>query len=47
MSHNHFTLGFPIKSPADSKAVAEQLQPLIPQLIALATRRNMQAEKRD
>ena len=23
MSHNHFTLGFPLKSPADAKAVAE------------------------
>jgi hypothetical protein len=32
MSHNHFTLGFPLKSPADAKAVAEQLSPLIPSL---------------
>src|SRR5277367_3735887 len=32
MSHNHFTLGFPLKSPADAKAVAEQLPPLMPAL---------------
>jgi len=32
MSHNHFTLGFALKSPADAKAVAEQLPPLIPAL---------------
>jgi hypothetical protein len=32
MSHNHFTLGFPLKSPADAKAVAEQLPPLMPGL---------------
>jgi hypothetical protein len=29
MSHNHFTLGFALKSPADAKAVAEQLPPLM------------------
>jgi hypothetical protein len=29
MSHNHFTLSFPLKSPADAKAVAEQLPPLM------------------
>jgi hypothetical protein len=32
MSHNHFTLGFALKSPADAKAVAEQLPPLMPTL---------------
>src|SRR5277367_5315516 len=32
MSHNHFTLGFPLKSPADAKVVAEQLPPLMPGL---------------
>jgi hypothetical protein len=32
MSHNHFTLGFALKSPADAKAVAEQLPPLMPAL---------------
>jgi hypothetical protein len=30
MSQNHFTLGFPLKAPADAKAVAEQLPPLMP-----------------
>lgn len=29
MSHNHFTLSFPLKSPADAKAVAEDLPPLM------------------
>jgi len=32
MSQNHFTLGFPLKSPADAKALAEQLLPLMPGL---------------
>jgi hypothetical protein len=32
MSHNHFTLGFALKSPTDAKAVAEQLPPLMPAL---------------
>ena len=32
MSQNHFTLGFPLKSPADAKALAEQLPPLMPGL---------------
>jgi hypothetical protein len=31
-SQNHFTLSFPLKSPADAKAVAEQLPPLMPSL---------------
>jgi len=30
MSQNHFTLSFPLKSPADAKAIAEQLPPLMP-----------------
>jgi len=30
MSQNHFTLGFPLKTPADAKALAEQLPPLVP-----------------
>jgi hypothetical protein len=29
MSHNHFTLSFPLKSPADAKAVVEDLLPLM------------------
>src|SRR5271169_3921743 len=29
MSQNHFTLHFPLKSPADAKALAEQLPPLM------------------
>jgi hypothetical protein len=32
MSQNHFTLAFPLKSPADSKALTEQLPPLMPEL---------------
>jgi hypothetical protein len=32
MSHNHFTLGFALKSAADAKAVAEELPPLMPAL---------------
>lgn len=30
MSQNHFTLSFPLKSPADAKAAAELLPPLMP-----------------
>jgi hypothetical protein len=30
MSQNHFTLRFPLKSPADAKALSEQLPPLMP-----------------
>ena len=30
MSQNHFTLSFPLKAPADAKALAEQLPPLMP-----------------
>jgi len=36
MSQNHFTLSFPLKSPADAKAVAEQLPPLMPGLFQAA-----------
>jgi hypothetical protein len=32
MSQNHFTLSFSLKSPADAKALAEQLPPLMPGL---------------
>ena len=32
MSQNHFTLSFPLKTPADAKALAEQLPPLMPGL---------------
>src|SRR5271163_1934787 len=32
MSQNHFTLSFPLKSPANAEAVAEQLPPLMPGL---------------
>jgi hypothetical protein len=31
MSQNHFTLSFPLKSPEDAKAIAEQLLPLMPE----------------
>ena len=32
MSQNHFTLSFPLKSPADAKLVSERLSPLMPGL---------------
>src|SRR6267142_4047240 len=36
MSQNHFTVSFPLKAPADAKALAEQLPPLMPQLFQAA-----------
>jgi hypothetical protein len=30
MSQNHFTLSFPLKTPADAKLIAEELPPLMP-----------------
>jgi hypothetical protein len=36
MSQNHFTLSFPLKSPADAKALAEQLPPLMPAMFKAA-----------
>jgi hypothetical protein len=36
MSQNHFTLGFPLKSPADAKVLAEQLPPMMPPLFQAA-----------
>jgi hypothetical protein len=35
MSQNHFTLSFPLKTPADAKALAEQLPPLMPGLFSV------------
>jgi hypothetical protein len=32
MAQNHFTVSFPLKSPADAQALAEQLPPLMPSL---------------
>src|SRR5450432_1466496 len=32
MSQNHFTLRFPLKTPADAKALADLLPPLMPGL---------------
>jgi hypothetical protein len=32
MSQSHFTLSFPLKSPADAKALAQELPPLMPDL---------------
>jgi hypothetical protein len=32
MSHNHFTVSFPLKSSADSRLLAEQLPPIMPEL---------------
>src|SRR5450432_2806260 len=36
MSQNHFTLSFPLKSPEDAKAIAEQLLPLMPEFFKAA-----------
>ena len=36
MAQNHFTVSFPLKSPADAKALAEQLPPLMPSLFQAA-----------
>jgi hypothetical protein len=36
MSQSHFTLGFPLKSPADVKVLAEQLPPMMPPLFQAA-----------
>ncbi len=38
MSQNHFTLSFPLKSPADAKWLAEQLPPLMPAMFDAADR---------
>jgi hypothetical protein len=35
-SQNHFTLSFPLKSPADAKAIAEEFPPLMPGLFNAA-----------
>jgi len=32
MGQNHFTVSFPLKSPADAKAVAEELSARMPEL---------------
>jgi hypothetical protein len=36
MSQSHFTIHFPLKTPADAKALAEQLPPLMPKLFQAA-----------
>ena len=36
MSQNHFTLSFPLKSPTDAKALAEELPPLMPAVFQAA-----------
>jgi hypothetical protein len=36
MAQNHFTINFPLKTPADAKALAEQLPPLMPQMFQAA-----------
>jgi hypothetical protein len=36
MAQNHFTLSFPMKSPSDAKALAEQLPPLMPAVFQAA-----------
>jgi hypothetical protein len=36
MSQSHFTLSFPLKSPADAKLVAAQLPPMMPELVEAA-----------
>jgi hypothetical protein len=35
-NQNHFTLSFPLKSPADAKALADQLPPLMPAMFLAA-----------
>jgi hypothetical protein len=32
MSQSHFTLGFPLKTPSDTKALTDQLSPMMPAL---------------
>jgi hypothetical protein len=36
MSQSHFTLSFPLKSPADAKVLAEELPPAMPKLFQAA-----------
>jgi len=36
MAQNHFTLSFPLKSPKDAKAIAQELPPLMPKLFQAA-----------
>jgi hypothetical protein len=36
MGQNHFTLKFPLKSPADAKSLAEELPPMMPALFKAA-----------
>src|SRR6267154_1055345 len=36
MSQSHFTLGFPLRSPADAKLLGEQLPPMMPGLFQAA-----------
>jgi hypothetical protein len=36
MDQSHFTLSFPLKTPADAKALAEELPPLMPALFRTA-----------
>jgi hypothetical protein len=36
MGQNHFTISFPLKTPADAKALAEQLPPLMPKMFQAA-----------
>jgi hypothetical protein len=38
MSQNHFTVSFPLKSPSDAKAIAEQLPALMPTLFKATDR---------
>src|ERR1700687_2262844 len=36
MSQSHFTLGFPLRSPADARTLAEELPPMMPALFQAA-----------
>jgi hypothetical protein len=36
MGQNHFTISFPLKTPADARTLAEQLPPLMPELFHAA-----------
>ena len=42
MNQNHFTISFPLKSPSDAKLLAEQLPPLMPELLSVHS-----AERKD
>ena len=51
ISQSHFTLSFPLKAPADARALAEQLPPMMPGFFentfkSLLTSQQEQTERR-